>query len=109
MSILCVQEFTVVKTVNHATMACEGPEALQRFLFSRQVFITNPSFEDVGFGPFLVERRELLDEILRTAGPKRSVHISGCKGAGKTIVLVRLGQILTVKYRKLVFYFDTEE
>ena len=86
-------------------MAYEGPEALQRFLFSRQVFITNPSFEDVGFGPFLVERRELLDEILRTAGPKRSVHISGCKGAGKTIVLVRLGQILTAN-RKLVYYFD---
>ena len=86
-------------------MAYEGPDSLQEFLFSRQVFIRNPSFEDVGFGPFLVERRELLDEILRTAGPKRSVHISGCKAAGKTIVLLRIGQILTAK-RKLVYYFD---
>ena len=98
---------------NQATMAAndDGPQALRRFLFSRKVFVTNPSFEDVGFGPFTVERKELVDEILATAGPKRSVHISGCKAAGKTILLVRLGQVLLATanktQKKLVYFFDT--
>lgn len=48
---------------------------------------TNPTFEDVGYGPLVVERQELRSEIIQQANPKRSVHISGCEGAGKTALL----------------------
>ena len=78
---------------------------LERFLFSRRKFITNDSFEDVGFGPFTVQRKELLEEILKEAKPKRSVHVSGCRGAGKSIVLVMLGQRLIAE-KKTVYFFD---
>ena len=63
-------------------MAGEGTEDFHEFPFSSLTFIKHSSFEKVGFGPFLVEIKELLDEILATVSPTRSLHVRGCKGAG---------------------------
>ena len=65
----------------------------------------NATFEDVGYGPLVVQRRELRNEIIQCANPKRSVHISGCKGAGKTTFLHQIGQQL-VNNGRTVFFFD---
>ena len=65
---------------------------------------TNDTFQDVGFGPFVVQRQALLDEIMVSAKPKKSVHINGCKGAGKTTVLHQLGLILTSKKEEVYFF-----
>ena len=57
---------------------------------------TYPTFneESVGFGPHVVQRKHLVDEIIDQANPHRSVHISGCKGAGKTTLLHLVGKVL---------------
>ena len=67
---------------------------------------TNATFEDVGYGPLVVERQELRSEIIQQANPKRSVHISGCKGAGKTTLLNQIAQQL-VNNGKTVFFFES--
>jgi hypothetical protein len=59
----------------------------------------------VGYGPFIVQRQHLCDEIIQKANPHRSVHISGCRGAGKTTLLHLLGLKL-VKDGKTVFFFN---
>jgi hypothetical protein len=59
----------------------------------------------VGYGPFIVQRQHLRDEIIQKANPHRSVHISGCRGAGKTTLLHLLGLKL-VKDGKTVFFFN---
>ena len=66
---------------------------------------TNETFEDVGYGPLVVQRRDLLEEIIQYASPKKSVHISGCKGAGKSTVLNQIGELL-VSNGKTVFFFE---
>ena len=76
----------------------------EEFAFVPQA--TNNSFEDVGFGPFVVERRAFISEIINTATPKKSVHINGCRAAGKTTVLNQVGQALQAQ-NKRVFMFPT--
>lgn len=66
----------------------------------------NETFEPEGYGPFLVERADLVDEILRRANPKFSIHINGCRGAGKTTLLVQLGEKLRLR-NKEVYFFDS--
>ena len=62
------------------------------------------SFPPNGMGPFVVTRPALLEEILRRATPDLSVHITGCRGAGKTTVLHQLAEQLTAA-EKTVYYF----
>ena len=66
----------------------------------------NESFDDVGFGPFVVQRRHLIDEIIDYATPKKSVHINGCRGSGKTTVLNQIGLNL-IGQNKTVFLFES--
>lgn len=76
----------------------------QEFSFVPQE--TNESFEDVGFGPFEVQRKHLVDEIIEYATPQKSVHINGCRGSGKTTVLHQIGLRLKSQ-SKTVFFFDS--
>ena len=80
---------------------------LAEFDFVPQTKHTTFKNADVGFGPYIVPRESLLDEIINEAGPSRSVHISGCKGAGKTTVLHQLGLRLKARGEKRVFFFDS--
>lgn len=74
--------------------------------FSFQPQVTFETFEKIGYGPFEVKRTALLNDILSKASPMSSVHISGCKGAGKTTVLDQLGRIL-IQQGKKVFMFPS--
>ena len=67
---------------------------------------TNTTFEDVGYGPLVVERQDLCNEIIQKANPKRSFHISGCKASGKTTLLNQIAQQLVNK-GKTVFFFNS--
>lgn len=62
-------------------------------------------FQFDGFGPFVVQRETLLHQVIQEASPLRSVHISGCKGAGKTILLKLIGMELTKSLQEKVYYF----
>ena len=64
------------------------------------------TFKPHGYGPFTVRRRELVNEIIAEASPECSVHISGCRGAGKTIMLHEIAQRL-VQEKKKVLFFNT--
>ena len=57
------------------------------------------SFPANGFGPFTLVRDELIEEILNTASPEIAVHVTGCKGSGKTVLLRQM-------YEKLVSEAD---
>lgn len=57
------------------------------------------SFPANGFGPFILVRDELIQDILVIASPDVAVHLSGCKGAGKTVLLRQI-------YEKLVSEAD---
>ena len=77
---------------------------LERFRFSG-AYEAYDSFETGdGFGPFLVQRKKLREEILEEASPTKSYHISGAKGAGKTTLLELLGDDL-LKKKKSVYCF----
>lgn len=65
-------------------------------------------FRENGFGPFTVQWHELRNDILTTAGPHDSVHVHGCRGAGKTILLMLLGKDLSDR-GKLVFFFSSSK
>jgi hypothetical protein len=55
----------------------------------------NETFEDIGFGPLIVWRQQLLRKILELTNPnKQSLHINRCKGTGKMNLLHLLGQEL---------------
>eukprot|EP00978_Attheya_sp_CCMP212_P046535 scaffold397411_cov28-Attheya_sp.AAC.1 len=43
------------------------------------------TFKPHGYGSFTVKRESLVDIIISEASPDVSVHMSGCRGAGKTI------------------------
>ena len=61
------------------------------------------TFKPHGYGPFTVKRAELVDEIIGNASPDCSVHISGCRGAGKTIMLHEIAQRLVQNEKKVLF------
>lgn len=61
------------------------------------------TFKPHGYGPFTVKRAELVDEIIGNASPDCSVHISGCRGAGKTIMLHEIAQRLVQEQKKVLF------
>jgi len=67
------------------TASAEYGERFERALAPFEICseTTYATFETArcGFGPYIVPREDLLDEILKPAGPRRGVHISGCKGA----------------------------
>ena len=44
---------------------------------------TNDSFEEHGFGPFVVERKQFIGEIIAAATPKKSIHIMVAEEQGK--------------------------
>jgi hypothetical protein len=66
----------------------------------------NEMFKPEGYGPFLVQRAELINDIVRRASPYFSIHIHGCRGSGKTTVLVQVGEQLLSK-NKEVYFFDS--
>ena len=78
-------------------MAAQLQDLAMQFAYDREEYVPQSSFleADVGFGPYVVRRQSLLEEILNLANPKRAIHISGCKGAGKSTVLHQIAQILT--------------
>ena len=80
-----------------------APSLASTYAFKPQK--TSATFKDVGYGPLVVQRHELRNEIIQKANPERSVHISGCKGAGKTTLLHQIGQQLA-EDGKTVFFFD---
>ena len=91
-------------TFEHSsTMATAAPSLESIYAFTPQQ--TNETFEDVGYGPLVVKRLDLLQEIIQYASPKKSAHISGCKGAGKTTVLNQIGELL-VRNSKTVLFFE---
>jgi Mrp family chromosome partitioning ATPase len=64
-----------------------------------EAFVPRPAhryetFTGNGMGPFVVIRDALVTAILNLATPHISVHISGCRGAGKTTVLLQLAEKL---------------
>jgi len=72
-----------------------------------------PEFSVEGFGPFVVERKELRTEIISwTKSVKRArdgtVHISGAKACGKTTLLRLVGEDL-LKDGKTVYYFENSQ
>ena len=77
--------------------------------FSFQEQGTFEVFEQIGYGPFVVQRSALLQEVLKTANPMCSVHISGCKGAGKTTVLNLLGRQLSQQNQEIYFFDNASE
>jgi len=87
-------------------MATATPSLESIYAFTPQQ--TNETFEDVGYGPLVVKRLDLLQEIIQYASPKKSAHISGCKGAGKTTVLNQIGELL-VRNSKTVFSLKTQQ
>lgn len=84
-------------------------ELQEQLAFRAQVTYDKFKDADVGFGPFVVRRQRLLDEIITKAKPKHSVHISGCRGAGKTTVLHQLGQILTDRGKTVYFFKSADD
>ena len=49
------------------------------------------TFQHKGFGPFVVQRVDLVGFIVDRATPLCSIHINGCKGSGKTTLLHQVG------------------
>ncbi|KAL3937605.1 MAG: hypothetical protein SGARI_002058 [Bacillariaceae sp.] len=66
----------------------------------------NETFKPEGYGPFLVERAELDNNILQNANPQFSIHINGCRGSGKTTLLLQVGEKLRLQ-NKEVYFFDS--
>lgn len=62
------------------------------------------TFKPHGYGPFTVKRALLVEEIVSTAAPDASVHISGCRGAGKTIMLHEIAKRLVQDKKKVIFF-----
>jgi len=59
-----------------------------------------------GFGPFIVEREDFVNSVLDEASPDCAVHISGCKGSGKT-VLLKLIRNKLLQAGETVYYIQT--
>lgn len=62
-----------------------------------------------GFGPFAVERIKLRTKIIQLARGKNianeaTVHLNGCKAAGKSLLLRLIGEDL-IEQGELVYYF----
>jgi predicted AAA+ superfamily ATPase len=66
------------------------------------------TFKPIGYGPFTVKRALLVDRIIAEASPDVSVHMSGCRGAGKTIFLHEIGKKL-VSQGKRVYFFKSSQ
>jgi hypothetical protein len=66
------------------------------------------TFKPNGYGPFTVKRESLVDRIVGEASPDVSVHMSGCRGAGKTIMLHEIGKKL-VSQGKRVYFFNSSQ
>jgi energy-coupling factor transporter ATP-binding protein EcfA2 len=64
--------------------------------------------QEEGFGPFVVQRDALIQDILGRANPRSSVHINGCKGSGKTTVLKQIGQALQSQGKTGLFFESAE-
>ena len=79
-------------------------QLLQRHRFDPSSMIAFDEFEADGFGPFVVKRERLMLQIIKEANPRQSVHISGCKGAGKTSLLRLIAAELSKSSD--VYYFD---
>jgi hypothetical protein len=87
-----------------ATMSATDYAALE-------AFVPRPAhryetFPGNGMGPFVVIRDALVTAILNLATPQISVHISGCRGAGKTTVLRQLAEKLK-EANKTVYFFKS--
>jgi ABC-type molybdenum transport system ATPase subunit/photorepair protein PhrA len=63
----------------------------------------NETFRDNGFGPFVVQHKEIRDKIIQGANPNVSYHISECRGAGKTTLLHLIANDLTAAGKKKFF------
>jgi hypothetical protein len=68
----------------------------------------NIKFMPHGYGPFLVKRSELVDQIIGQATPLSSVHLSGCRAAGKTTMLQEIGTNLLSRGER-VFFFNSSK
>ena len=71
--------------------------------FVPQSLLAAETFPPNGVGPFVVTREDLVSDIVDVANPQRSVHMSGCRGAGKTTVLHHIAAHLLAK-KKTVFF-----
>jgi hypothetical protein len=94
----------VVKRRTAATMMAANNTA-EEYAF-RVPATSNETFKPEGYGPFLVRRAELINDIGRRANPRYSIHINGCRASGKTTVLVQVGEQLLSK-NKEVYFFDS--
>ena len=83
----------------------EAISVAKEFAFVEQE--TFDRFERVGYGPLVVQRPSLLQKIISTADPMTSLHISGCKGAGKTTVLNLVGRYLSQQKENEIYFFPT--
>ena len=83
-------------------------DALEEYRYVASSFAFDSFAGGNGFGPFTVQRSVLRNEILSLANPLRSIHISGSKASGKTILLRLLGNDLLGR-GKTVFSSDILE
>jgi predicted AAA+ superfamily ATPase len=62
------------------------------------------TFKPNGYGPFTVKRESLVERIIGEASPDVSVHMSACRGAGKTIMLHEIGKKLKSQGKRVYFF-----
>jgi hypothetical protein len=86
----------------------EAIKVLAKYTLEKTEWKVYANFEaskGVGYGPFVAPRSRLNDHVVRKANPTHSVHISGCRGAGKSLALREIGKAFQSKGAR-VYYFQ---
>lgn len=94
---------------NAAASALTPQQLLQTARFDPTSLHHYEQFEPDGFGPFVVKREKLIETIVEEADPHNSVHISGCRGCGKTSLLKLIGAYLVGTKEQEVYFLEAAE